>query len=110
MCLAFSLFFACLFILQEKHANEEVKEEEGANKNKDDKETCLARASQFLRSIIYFGDVNGLIHDVRPSFKRGNNEKCHHGLPNVVKIGIKFVPGTSLILTNPSCVVLVWLD
>ena len=34
-CLALLLLLACLLILQEKYANEEVKEEESADENED---------------------------------------------------------------------------
>ena len=98
---------SCLFsllslgIFQEEHSNEEVEEEEATNKDENDKEKHLACTVLFDWTIIYFGDVYGLVHDVGPALKRTDDEESYHSLTNIVEVWVKAKPLASSILTDP---------
>lgn len=41
------------------------------------------------------------MHDFGPALERRDNEKRHHSLSNVVKVGIPFEPSSTSFLANP---------
>ena len=86
-------------ILQEKHSNKEVKKEEAANKDEDNEKDGLFDIALVCRPAVLFGYIHSLVHDIRPAFKRGHNEECHHGLAHIVKVGVVAHPFTALRLT-----------
>lgn len=61
--------FLCLSVLELKHADEEVKEEKGANQDKDDEENGLLYVALVAGSVVNSRYIDGLMHDIRPAFQ-----------------------------------------
>ena len=59
-----------LFVLEEKHTNEEIQEEETSDKDEENEVDHLSWLVVELRAVVFLGDIQCLVHDVRPAFKR----------------------------------------
>lgn len=86
LCKASFLFLLCLLILQKQNADEEVQEEETSNEDENNEEAGLTGTVLVLGAIVSFSNIDSLVHNVRPSFKRRDDEKSHHSLSDVVKV------------------------
>jgi len=73
-CESCLFFLLCLLVLEKEDTNEEIEEEETAEENEDNEENGLARTILLLGTIVFFCDVDGLVHDVWPPFERGYDE------------------------------------
>jgi len=101
--------FLGLLVLKEEDADEEVQEEERADQNEDNEEAALGWTFLILGAVVALGDVDGLVHDVGPTFQRGYNEERLHGLANVVKVGVEAEPFTAGVFARPLRSVLIHL-
>ena len=61
-------FFLSLLILQEQDSYEEIEEEKAPNKNENYEKQHLSRVSFIFWPVVPAGDVNGLVHYLRPAF------------------------------------------
>ena len=66
---------ACLFsslsflVLEEEDANEELEEEETSYQDEYDEEGRVSGTVLVLGTIVYFCNINGLVHNVRPALE-----------------------------------------
>lgn len=88
ICLRVTFLFVLLSlcVLQEEHADEEVKKEEGANQNEDHVEYGIDRGCLLYGTLINTSGVHSRNHNIWPSFKTGHNEQSHHSLEDVIVI------------------------
>lgn len=98
-----------LFILHEEYTDEKVEEEKGTNENENNEKARLCRTCLIFWAIVSSCYVNGLVHDVWPTFERCYDEQSDHRLANVIKILVESFPFSSMVLANPLCVVYVFL-
>ena len=85
---AYFFSLLCFFVLKKKDSNEEVEEEEATNENKDDEEDRLLYVVLKFGPVTFLCDIHGLVHDAWPTFKRRDDEECHHSFNYVIEVGV----------------------
>ena len=92
---SFVLLGHCLIIIEEENAAKEVKEEETSNQDEYDEEDHSLFVEFLFRTLVNLCNIQGVDHDIGPTFKTGNDEKGDHGVTDIVKIVIENRPLTS---------------
>jgi hypothetical protein len=94
-CESFVLFGLCLIVLKEEYADKEVEEEETTNQDENDEEDHPLEIEFLLGTLSFFGHIEGVDHDVWPTFKTGDDEESSHSITDIIKVMIKNRPLTS---------------